>query len=494
MPPRCSYYTENQRYIQEVIEKEEVRLVNRCCSGFKEDAISSTCVFDCAQCSTIECKLSSECSCPPGFWGQECDLGCPDYYWGPNCFEKCPCIKGSCNPITGYCNCPPGWKGSRCEEELTPQTNSSARSDGSNFVKSLTKQSDRAHYPTLQKYFTFMVTTHNPASAVRTESDPLSISTPKIASVLVSHTETTTEINDQRPPVAINDVGGKTEMSTESVAAQSIIQESGTQQNQSFVNNSMLDRAISVSQVTNDIVKEKVAESIGVSVTNTQTVSSEGSWLDDQSPADIDTNLSTHPNGTYVKSSHIIFSVGAVVGILATIIIIVAVTFLTTQNYKYKHNKMSILGNDKNTKNGSSDGRLSAVAIYTRSVFHTPLPEPPALEIPIFSAPLESRTTATSLQAHVVCSMHLQNETNNRKDARFIDEFYDHPPSTGSYRAASIPEPPYLQTVTSASKEHLYDEIPCWKHASENNALILDKLSHYANTPSHTNSGSIRKI
>ncbi|KAK5649880.1 hypothetical protein RI129_000909 [Pyrocoelia pectoralis] len=271
------------------VEKEDTRLVDKCCPGFKEDKKRSTCIFDCSQCVTNECKLSNNCVCQPGFWGAECDLGLclVLILLGPNCAEKCSCTK---------------------------------------------------------------------------------------------------EIAVRLQDIAI--------------------------------------------------------------------------WFNDQSTAHIDTNSSTRPNEIYINNGHLIFSVGAVVGILATVIIIVAVTFITTQSYK--RNKLSILGINRNTKNGNLNGELSAVAIYTRSVFHASLPEPPVWKNPGFTTPLENRPKTSTLETRVICSMHLQNETNNRKDGRVVDELYDHPPSTGSYRAASIPEPPdnSLQMVSSQSKEHLYDEIP----------------------------------
>lgn len=43
---------------------------------------------------------------------------------------------------------------------------------------------------------------------------------------------------------------------------------------------------------------------------------------------------------------------------------------------------------------------------------------------------------------------------------------YDHPPSTGSYRAASIPEPPdadWSSLRSAPVSEPVYDEIPCYR-------------------------------
>lgn len=61
--------------------------------------------------------------------------------------------------------------------------------------------------------------------------------------------------------------------------------------------------------------------------------------------------------------------------------------------------------------------------------------------------------------------------------------FYDHPPSSGSYKAASIPEPPE-DNINNEVKDHLYDEIPCWKLPLQvcDVPSILSNESFYVNT------------
>lgn len=70
---------------------------------------------------------------------------------------------------------------------------------------------------------------------------------------------------------------------------------------------------------------------------------------------------------------------------------------------------------------------------------------------------------------------------------------YDHPPSTGSYRAASIPEPPdtevhSIKSESTSILEPVYDEIPCCKRPVELNkppppySTNDERSSFYMNT------------
>ncbi|KAF5281796.1 hypothetical protein FQR65_LT14523, partial [Abscondita terminalis] len=458
-----------------VEEKEEIRMINKCCPGFIEDVTTRACVFDCSNCRNGDCDLNIGCVCAAGFWGTYCEKACNDSRWGRNCEQECACSKGDCHPITGYCNCPPGWKGSRCEDidditsndsiVTTPTINQKSSGDSDNLIQQLTKYSERAHYPTFQKYFTFVTSTLKPPppkleSTSKTEEisnyEYLFSQNTTAASTVSTSSEGQTINEDSVSPKSILTVNA--EVISASVDTEpATLTESSTKQTQTLTNATTV-QAVSVTQFSNVMMKEKVMEGIEVSVTNTQTVSSNGTWFNHQSPTDFEINLTTHQNEMHINNSHLIFSVGAVAGILATIVLIIAVTILTTQNYaRHKAANNSIVAVARNTDK-DVDGGISSVSIYTRSVFHAPLPEPPT-----FTSPLESKcSNGGTLETKVVCNMH---HLNHRADSKIIDEFYDHPPSTGSYRAASIPEPPKdsLHITESISKEHLYDEIPCWK-------------------------------
>ncbi|KAF5275949.1 hypothetical protein FQA39_LY00745 [Lamprigera yunnana] len=474
VPPRCSYYIEEKRYVPTVIEKSEFRTINKCCPGFVENNATQTCVFDCSTCKNGECEQNNSiCICHLGFTGIYCERDCSGSRWGKNCEHECTCTKGDCNPITGYCNCPPGWKGSRCEDviediSLNPsgnviQTTTSTYTEKTvgnvnHLLKHLTKHTDRTHYTTFQKYLTFVITTLSPSTQEEVENEYTPYTTTR-------NVETSTTL----PPIWKQSIYEKSMWpktnftSTKVVPAvtdDSILHESSKRDQ--IVINATTDQFTSVTELTNIIVKEKVMEAMEVSVTSTQTVSSNTTWHQ-QTHADLEINLNAHQNEVHINGSHLIFSIGAVAGILATIIIVVAIAILTTQNARNKPTNSIAVAT---TKDKDGDGGISSVSIYTRSVFHAPLPEPPVFENSTFTTPLENtcvnRGTGT-METKVVCSMqHLHHRINNS----ITEEFYDHPPSTGSYRAAPIPLPPEqdLQLVNSESKEHLYDEIPCWKH------------------------------
>ncbi|EEZ97747.2 uncharacterized protein NimA [Tribolium castaneum] len=112
-----------------------------------------------------------------------------------------------------------------------------------------------------------------------------------------------------------------------------------------------------------------------------------------------------------------------------------------------------VVVNHFRTKGGKKE--VSTVAVYTHSIFHTPLPEPPTFENPIFAAP-EAAPEGQRFEAHVVCSMNFPTHSSKGDPREYL---YDHPPSTGSYRAASIPEPPENEPP-SPIFEPVYDEIP----------------------------------
>lgn len=70
------------------------------------------------------CKDKQPCSatdgtceaCEPGWNGTQCDRPCPPGYYGDGCQMKCPRCRNNepCDPRTGQCgSCDPGWTGPR---------------------------------------------------------------------------------------------------------------------------------------------------------------------------------------------------------------------------------------------------------------------------------------------------------------------------------------------------------------------------------------------
>ncbi|XP_063906073.1 uncharacterized protein LOC135124787 [Zophobas morio] len=144
-----------------------------------------------------------------------------------------------------------------------------------------------------------------------------------------------------------------------------------------------------------------------------------------------------------INKNDLVNSASAATAISAGIIIVAAVIVAAN------HFKRS-----RKAKDGERGKGVSTVAVYTHSIFHTPLPDPPIFENPIFVNPVETNPSGEGrFETHVVCSMNFPGHPNSK------DFLYDHPPSTGSYRAASIPEPD-LDLSHSVHSEPVYDEIP----------------------------------
>ncbi|XP_057671841.1 uncharacterized protein LOC130903635 [Diorhabda carinulata] len=99
-PPRCSFYTINKVNASRVIEKNETRSVEECCPGFIE--YQNECVTPCINCNHGICE-NGTCTCLTGFKGEHCDQECGFNEWGPNCSKACDCNNNSCDYMTGLC-------------------------------------------------------------------------------------------------------------------------------------------------------------------------------------------------------------------------------------------------------------------------------------------------------------------------------------------------------------------------------------------------------
>ncbi|KAK9746355.1 hypothetical protein QE152_g6122 [Popillia japonica] len=153
-----------------------------------------------------------------------------------------------------------------------------------------------------------------------------------------------------------------------------------------------------------------------------------------------------------------------VVGVALFTVLIIMSAAVFCVLYKLKEKKKKFI----TTNNGNNEQRVSnavpSVSVTTRSIFHTPLPEPPIFENPAFTAQIEGAQAKQSgtLETHVICNMNLPNikAQNQTKLAEAVELFYDHPPPTGSYRPVLAPELP-TSDCKKKSIDPIYDEIPC---------------------------------
>lgn len=123
----------------------------------------------------------------------------------------------------------------------------------------------------------------------------------------------------------------------------------------------------------------------------------------------------------------------AIVGLVSFILVLILSGIILVHHFTRKMRKKTTSIKIDNQNYGGSH----SVSVYTHSIFHTPLPDPPTFDNPVFKAPSEVTADHRTIQTHVICSLNFpENKANDEKEYT-----YDHPPSTGSYRAASIPEP-----------------------------------------------------
>ncbi|XP_063823930.1 mucin-2 isoform X2 [Ostrinia nubilalis] len=123
MPPRCSRWNTEMRDLTRLETEERTAEVAVCCPGYKMKEVS---------CVPI---------CPNGKTGPGCSEDCQPNRWGPNCVNECKDCSdhGVCSPINGECVCQQGWQGESCENLLTTTTSTTPAEDLLNTSKAATK-------------------------------------------------------------------------------------------------------------------------------------------------------------------------------------------------------------------------------------------------------------------------------------------------------------------------------------------------------------------
>jgi hypothetical protein len=423
VPPRCSFYTTRLINESRIVEKEVADLIDKCCSGYVED--SGKCTPVCPDCVNGTC-VAGTCSCFPGYKGELCDAACDAAEWGENCENRCACE--SCDPVTGECVCPAGWTGSRCQSPCpygfyglncqtrcncdsptacNPITGECEATFATLSSPRPTKKSTKPH--TIKIFKSNSIPFKNNG---KFEIDNNFISTTPVFET----TETPFSEADHEDNLAVNQMAIDNYMS------------GGDRDGRRYVLTTVGPAQIVKSS------KAKVKEK------EVSTSAGEENYLGDDGQRG-------YPE---VYKNDLVNGASAATAISVGIIILAVVIVAA---HHFKRSKTT-----NKSKGGGSKG-VSTVAVYTHSIFHTPLPEPPTFENPVFVSPTDQNSTSEGqrFETHVVCSMNFPSLSG--KDPR--EYLYDHPPSTGSYRAASIPEPPDIDSIKSVTQcEPLYDEIP----------------------------------
>ncbi|KAL0832492.1 hypothetical protein ABMA28_000713 [Loxostege sticticalis] len=125
MPPRCSKWNTEMRDLTRLETEERTAEVAVCCPGYKMKEVS---------CVPI---------CPNGKTGPGCSEDCQPNRWGPNCVNECKDCSdhGACSPTTGECVCQHGWQGESCEIISTTTTSTTPAEDLLTTSKAATKPS-----------------------------------------------------------------------------------------------------------------------------------------------------------------------------------------------------------------------------------------------------------------------------------------------------------------------------------------------------------------
>uniref|UniRef100_A0AAR5P2K7 EGF-like domain-containing protein n=1 Tax=Dendroctonus ponderosae TaxID=77166 RepID=A0AAR5P2K7_DENPD len=159
---------------------------------------------------------------------------------------------------------------------------------------------------------------------------------------------------------------------------------------------------------------------------------------------------------TEASHQHLIYSICAA----SLISFVVLVTVVTLYAMRASRKKI-----ETSTKSGNQE--IATVAVYTSSIFHSPLPDPPIFENPTYLAAISREPNLNRLGVGLDApelNLSYPKQANHLK-SDVLHYLYDHPPSTGSYRASSevdtLSQYNFSQKYLPVSiSEPVYDEIP----------------------------------
>lgn len=484
-PPRCTTFSVKQVNDEEIREEDGVRYNSVCCMGYEPDKDGNSCIATSrctVNCVNGICDTESKCYCNPGYRGDDCSKACIANRWGRYCRYHCNCLRGTCDPTSGYCSCPPGWAGNSCKDACRKgtfglnctsncncQSNECNPIDGQCIYNANTQhaknknstyidnelrklvddavrklpRNDSSRTATLQKYHTFNIKMTNDTDSKAVDK---------------TSTESVTKFSQA-------DENHKSISSTTEIATTQ-----GSKENPSVYwkahNNFLLTLERSSNGTKSNIVRDNVTEGtpklLRMKVLKSYEEDDSGlTSLNDMQPreeaylddGEIHKNISS-------RNGNLFFTIGAIAGLS---LLLIGVLSLVLAIRRYKRISPTDSNVDDKEDIGLKGGNCTTMSVTTRSIFHTPLPDPPIINNPVFTTPIESSTTFAT---HVICNVNISNAPLPNKET--AEQFYDHPPSTGSYRAVSHPEPPekdrvYTLTNNISTGEPVYDEIPCWK-------------------------------
>ncbi|CAH1991075.1 unnamed protein product [Acanthoscelides obtectus] len=163
----------------------------------------------------------------------------------------------------------------------------------------------------------------------------------------------------------------------------------------------------------------------------------------------------------------------------AVVVLVVAVLLMMFLGWNNWRGKKAMEGRDSSRKGADA---------HSTSIFHTPLPDPPIIENPTYLLTTidckRCNTETLLLKAHQSYPIHRMSQMGEVREY-----MYDHPPSTGSYRAASTVDAGDVSCsyIGTEITEPVYDEIPLRNGTGNvNGANSEANMCLYVNTVGRT--------
>ncbi|XP_047528637.1 uncharacterized protein LOC125065187 isoform X2 [Vanessa atalanta] len=440
MPPRCSKWSTEMRDLTRLETEVRTAEVAVCCPGYKMKDVS---------CVPI---------CPNGKTGHGCSQDCPPNKWGPNCVNNCSeCLNGECSPTTGECDCEDGWQGESCQVSM----------------------STIAVPPALMEKL--LTTTKSSVKTFATTVSTPSISTTSVA--IISEIPTTPSTP---PTTTITLPTTKSTLSTKSTKTTATTLLTLLLKTTTVPVDVSLITQLTTTSMTTEVPKKTIANFI---YNRTETPIEEPEHI---------TSVMSEKDKDHTSMD--LISVISIAGGVMMAVITVAIVIVMIERCKRpryddvrKMNDIRMQGIDNN----------DVPPPYVRSIFHTPLPDPPHLDkchyqpistldrnLKQFMRPVVVQTISPVMLEnfrgilechydHLPRRSHdfgtMQTRCSVTPSMRCDDELLrQRPLSVADYTIEALKCEAKLDVIDNTTSEPLYAEIPCWRPPSEHAIAVVN--------------------
>ncbi|CAG9864214.1 unnamed protein product [Phyllotreta striolata] len=448
VPPRCSYYTLKRINDTRIVEKNETITVEKCCPGFLEK--ENHCVSSCPLCKNGVCE-NGICNCLPGYKGHSCELDCPRGEWGPNCSRSCNC-PNECDPKTGICS-----------EQTTknPPIITTQTSPGTTIKEEPTREptiiEEQTRTTTKPPLFTTIeqlhsTTTKSPVTTIEEEQIGTTAKSSSTTSkeeqlrITAKSSSTTSKEEQLRTTGKSSSTTSYEEQIRTTTSSGSTVKEEQTKKNLGPI---VTKQGLLIPVEIQYELKQKPTTYSTVRDKNFLEMSNEEY-----------SNRQMSMNNNFPADEFALFGIT----VLLALMLIVAVL---TGNFLRKRKK----------KNFSQNGKRHLSA-FSASIFHSPLPDPPVTENPLYMNPVKCQgdKDLPAFETRIICNV------NNTPNAVEIE--YDHPPSIVNVKRAPLADAANMTRPVDDRSiiEPVYDEIPQKDDVQQDNST----LDIYINTCGRT--------